>query len=89
MDIICITETQLHVNILDSEIQIEGYKIFRKDRSFKLDRSKNDCSSGGGSVIYVKNAISASDVECFSNAPDSVAIKIGTSAGDVCIGCNI
>ena len=49
-DVICITETHFNNQILDAEIYIEGYKCFRQDRNFKLTRSKQDVSGGGGSV---------------------------------------
>jgi hypothetical protein len=72
---------------LDAEIQIEGYTIFRKDRDFKIDSSKNDLSYGGGSIIYTRNNISASIVTGSSNAPDSLAVMIDTAIGNLCIAC--
>ena len=43
-DIICVVETWLHEDILDSEISIEGFSIMR------LDRTRH----GGGVIVYVK-----------------------------------
>jgi len=40
---IAITESWEHVNILDSELQLSGYLLFRKDRESKR---------GGGVIIY-------------------------------------
>ena len=39
IDIVCVKETQFDLEILDAEIQIEGYTIFRKDRDFLIDLS--------------------------------------------------
>ena len=36
INVLCITETQLKKSVLDAEIEIEGYKFFRKDRNFNI-----------------------------------------------------
>jgi Endonuclease-reverse transcriptase len=48
-DIIGISKTWLNVNILDSEMSIEGYTLLRKDRS--------DNRRGGGVALYIKNEL--------------------------------
>ena len=53
LGVICLTETHLDKEILDAEIHIDGYLMFRKDRNFKLDNSNQKISKGGGSLIYV------------------------------------
>lgn len=50
IDIVGITETWLNVNILDSEMNIEGYTLLRKDRG--------DNRRGGGVALYIRNDIS-------------------------------
>ena len=45
---ITLSETWLNEQILDSEISIEGYKVFRLDRANK----------GGGIAVYAKNELS-------------------------------
>ena len=58
-DIVCINETHFYKDVLDAEIQIPGFKLFRRDRDFvvKCDDNANDrtksVSSGGGCIIYV------------------------------------
>ena len=47
-DIFCVTETWLHDRVPNSEVQIEGYKLFRKDRKV---------GEGGGELIYVRDSI--------------------------------
>lgn len=47
IDILCLCETFLNNSISDSQIHLEGYSIFRRDRP----------SNGGGLVIYVKDTI--------------------------------
>ena len=87
-DIVFINETHFNDDILDAEIAIDGYMIFRKDRDFSIN---NDCrsdhtSNGGGSIIYVKCSVNASKVDSFI-APDSVAVEIETSIGKVNLAC--
>ena len=49
MDVIGITETWLNDKILDEEISIKGYMLFRKDR-------KDDFKTrGGGVALFVRN----------------------------------
>lgn len=52
-DIIGITETWLNDQITDSEISLEGYTIFRKDRK------SSEKSRGGGVMFYIKNNLIA------------------------------
>ena len=44
-------------------------------------------SKGGGSLIYYKNYINISVYECFNKAPDSLAISVETSIGNICLAC--
>ena len=44
-DVICIVETWLSADILDSEIKLTGYQLHRKDRN----------RHGGGVLIYVRD----------------------------------
>lgn len=45
VDIICVSETWFNSSITDSIISVEGYNVYRNDRS----------SLGGGVALYVKN----------------------------------
>ena len=71
INVICITETHLKKSVSDAEIEKEGYKFFRKYRNFNINNNiatKNsgvDYSSGGGSIIYYRNAINAKIWERF------------------------
>ena len=92
IEIICVTETHLNKNILDAELFIDGFKFFRKDRNFDIhaEESKifDESSSGGGSIIYVKDTIHSNLVQSFyDKAPDSLAIEIDSSIGKFCIAC--
>ena len=42
INVICITETHLKKSVLDAEIEIEGYKCFRKDRNFSIKNNDID-----------------------------------------------
>ena len=46
-DVLCISESKLDTNILDSEIKIDGYELFR------LDRNRH----GGGVLFYVNEQL--------------------------------
>ena len=87
-DVACITETHFNKDIMNSEISIDGFDIFRRDRDFLLNRTKktSNVSAGGGSVIFVRSDLNASRIETF-NAPDSVAINFMTNSGKVNIAC--
>ena len=93
VQIVCITETHLNKNILDAELYIDGYRFFRKDRNFDIhaeesDMIKDEISGGGGSIIYVKDALHVKLVQSFyDKAPDSLAIEIDSSIGKFCIAC--
>ena len=90
IDVICITETHLNNDILDSEIEIDGYDFYRKDRDFDIenDERDNEVSDGGGSIIYFKKSICVTLVDKFyKTAPDSLAITLNSSIGKVCIAC--
>ena len=72
-DILCITETFFNKDILDAEISIPNFKIFRADR---------ETGKGGGSCVYVHNRVSASIVNNFS-VPDCIAVKLSCSTFDL------
>ena len=92
IDIICITETHLTPEILDSELHIEGFRFCRKDRDFNIAKDSDlncfDNSGGGGSIIYYSEKLVVHpDVKFNKNAPDSVAIKIDTVYGVIEVAC--
>ena len=68
INVIC---THLKKSVLVAEIEIEGYKFFRKDRNFNV--KNNDIAtknsgvdySSGGSIIYYRNDINAKIVKFF------------------------
>ena len=64
--ILCITETMLNSDISDCEIEINNFRIFRKDRLI---------SKGGGSCIYVHNSIQAILLDDFL-IDDCIAVKL-------------
>ena len=86
IDIACISETHFNSDVTDAELAINGYSFFRGDRDFNLSEDKG-VSGGGGSIIYYKNGIKAVENNVFKVAPDSVAIDIKTTIGNVCIAC--
>ena len=63
-DIIGVTESWANCDIRDSELALEGYDLFRKDRP--VDRA------GGGVLLYVKSRLHAVEVAPFSSFPEQV-----------------
>ena len=85
--VICLTETHLSKDILDAEIHIDGFIMFRKDRDFKLDYSKHEISKGGGSIVYVKSCLDVSTCNLLEDTPDSLAVYIRTRNVEICVAC--
>jgi len=54
-DIICVTESSASPCISDSELKIEGYTMYRRDRSSVSD------NRDGGVLIYVKEVYNTSE----------------------------
>jgi len=54
MDIIAVTETWASADIMDGEINIDGYTMFRKDRQH---------GKGGGVILYIKDNFTAAAYE--------------------------
>ena len=48
-DIVAITESWCHSNILNSEIHLSGYHMYRQDRKDTKD------GRGGGILLYVRS----------------------------------
>ena len=73
-DIVAVTETWLTSSMSNSEINVAGYTLFRKDRG----SVKN--LKGGGVLIYVKECLCAFEVEKLNNINcESIWIKLQTS----------
>ena len=53
-DIIGITESWAKESIQDSELELEGYAMFRKDRD-----NKGEKRHGGGVLLYIKDSLTA------------------------------
>ena len=65
---ICLTETHLNPHVLDAEIQIKNYTLFRSDRVGR---------SHGGVCIYVRNNLATSVILKDSNAfCDTLVLRI-------------
>ena len=96
-EILCLTETHLNKTVLDSEIEVTGFKFFRRDRDFNIhnegdisvsEYSGTDISCGGGSIIYYKEYLNVKLIEPFSKiAPDSLAVEVDTNMGKLCVAC--
>ena len=71
LDVIGIAETRLNGNILDREIILDGFTLYRKDRC-KVREGR-----GGGVLLYVKNSLVSVDCPELNNSDnESVWCKI-------------
>jgi len=74
IDLIAITESWLEDTMIDSELNIAGYTIFRKDRKQVRD------SKGGGVLLYVRDCFNAYFAPELNDLPnESLWIRIPTS----------
>ena len=95
ISVICITEMHLKNTVLDAEIEIEGYRFFRKDRNFNIkgndtimENEGDHYSMGGGSIIYYRNDMNAKIIKDFSEkAPNSLALELDSNVGRFCVAC--
>lgn len=62
-DLVCITETWLKQDILDSELSPSNYNIYRNDRD-AVTSGKRD---GGGVLIAVRSTLKSSEVTCVAS----------------------
>jgi len=67
-DIIAISESWTNESIGDSELNLTGYTLFRKDRELDI--------KGGGVLLYVMNCLNASKVKFKSDFPEQVWCKV-------------
>ena len=82
LDVIGVAETWLNDKVLDAEVNIEGFTLFRKDRSHVSS------AKGGGVLLYVRNTlVSRACVELNRCKSESVWCCITVENGtDIVIG---
>jgi len=73
-DVIGITESWVHSNISDAELYLPGFSLFRRDRKTG--------NKGGGVLLYVREALNATDFSTKSDYGEHVWCEIN----DLCIG---
>ena len=76
-EIICVCETWLDANISNTDVALEDYQLFRKDRN----------RHGGGVAIYVKNSIPVKEIDLLFDGLESVGIEIIVSNKKIAIIC--
>lgn len=77
--ILAISETHLDATVLDTEVTIDGYNIFRRDSD----------KHGGGIALYIRNSFPATQCsEFMSDSLESLWVKVHLShLKPVLIGC--
>ena len=76
--VICVTETHLTTDILDAEISLPNFYLFREDRTPK--------SKWGDSAIYVNKKLKVTRLNWFSGT-ESIALKINSPSFELYIVC--
>ena len=75
-DIVCIVETWLGENILDSEISIANYSVVR------LDRNRH----GGGIVMYIRDCLHCSVLNKGTLGLELAIVTVTSDSFTICIG---
>ena len=70
-DIIGVTESWANSNILDSELMLPGYDMFRKDRPVNRE--------GGGVLLYAKSNLQATEFVPVTKFPEQIWCQIQDS----------
>ena len=55
LDTVAITESWANSSVMDAELALDGFRMFRKDRERDVEQK------GGGVLLYIKNNIVVSD----------------------------
>ena len=73
-DIVGITESWANKKILDAELWLEGYDMFRQDRPGN--------KIGGGVLLYVRNSLEAIEYKMSTNFPEQIwcRLKVGKNS---------
>lgn len=79
IDAICVSETWFNKEISDGVLGVEGYRLFRSDRS----------GNGGGVAIYIKSHISSKLVmcSCERNQTEYIFIELNCHHNKMLLGC--
>lgn len=75
-DVVCIVETWLDVNILDSEILIANYSVVRSDRN----------RHGGGIVMYIRDCLHCDVYNVDTQGLELAIVTVTSNSFRICIG---
>ena len=59
-DVLAITETHLHEDVQDKDVEIEGYSLFRKDRNSRTNH-------WGGVLVYYRYNLQVTELDLSTN----------------------
>ncbi|CAH8546386.1 unnamed protein product [Dicrocoelium dendriticum] len=75
-DLVAITETWLRPDITDTEVELPGMSVVRRDRS----------SKGGGVALYYRSDLQCEPIEdVYSNVQDTLWCRLRLTGNDVCL----
>ena len=72
-DIVGVTESWTCDSIVDAELELEGYNVFRKDRPTD--------NRGGGVLLYVRRSLAAYEVQQKTEFPEHIWCRLMTAGG--------
>ena len=75
-DVVCIVETWLDENILDSEISIANYSVVRSDRN----------RHGGGIVMYIRDCLHCDVYNVDTQGLELAIVTVTSNSFRICIG---
>ncbi len=79
VDILGITESWMHEGVSDAEVDITGFRLFRKDRERNSGAGK---CRGGGVLLYIREDIIAVDISSEEDQKnESVWVRISKEGG--------
>jgi len=73
-DVIAVTESWTNNSILDSELSLSGYTLFRKDRPVNRE--------GGGVLLYVRSSLKPTEFKPGSRFPEQAWCRMLDSLGE-------
>ena len=80
-DVIGVTESWARADVLNSELNIEGYVMFR------VDRPNCEASRGGGVLLYVRENLSPVEFTPQTEYPEHVWCRLlDASGGELLVG---
>ena len=77
LDVVFVTETWFHQNVLNGEVNINGYECYGQDRADRI---------GGGVAIYVKTTIQCARLDNIGRFKEALWCKLIIGSEQIVVG---